>query len=438
MAEALATVSVVSSIVQLVDFSTRVVCRLEDFHSSAGEIPKSFRHIKTELPLLQTTFQQIKETIDAGPVADGASKALLPVIAGCQEQIAQLDAILAKVLPEINDSWRKRGKKVILSLHQDSKVESITNILRNYIGILTFYYAAVSSTLESFTGRCLVSKLHRSYSNYSSVDAKLAKIRKWLSAPDPSTNYQKALKRRVADTGLWFLESGQYDKWKTDTASSLWLYGIPGCGKTVLSSTILQSVLQHCRDDPRKATVYFFFDFNDRQKQDPELMLRSLLYQLSQQSIMIPASLNSLYSSCENGQQQPLLDALLTVMQQMMQEIPHVYALLDALDECSQRAELMDILETMAGWQLQNLHLLVTSRRERDIESSLEGFIDRRNIICLQSHLVDKDIERYVRQRLSDDKSLRKWETPAIRQDIEAALMKGANGMYLFSFPRLT
>jgi hypothetical protein len=153
MAEALAVVAVFASIVQLVDFSNRVVRRLDEFHSTAGEIPKSFRQVKTELPLLRTTLQQIKEAIDAKLVADGSKTALLPVVAGCQEQVAQLDAILAKTLPEIIDSWRKRGKKALASLYHDAKVESITNILRNHIGILTFYYAAALSTLQPLTGR---------------------------------------------------------------------------------------------------------------------------------------------------------------------------------------------------------------------------------------------------------------------------------------------
>ncbi|KAF2477099.1 uncharacterized protein BDR25DRAFT_251675, partial [Lindgomyces ingoldianus] len=281
-------------------------------------------------------------------------------------------------------------------------------ILRNYIGNLTFYYAAASSTLQPLT------------------DAKLCKIRQWLSAPDPSTNYQKALKQRQADTGLWFLESEKYTRWKTEVSSPLWLYGIPGCGKTILSSAIVQNVLQHCHDDPGKVVAYFFFDFNDAQKQDPEKMLRSLICQLSQQSIKIPAGLDALFSSCENGHRQPSVNSLLEVTQGMIREFPQTYVVLDALDECSQRADLMDMLKAMADWQLQNFHLVVTSRRQRDIESILEGLVDCQNAICLQSKLVDKDIRRYVRQRLSDDKRLRKWEKDAAR--IEATLMNGAKG----------
>ena len=50
------------------------------------------------------------------------------------------------------------------------------------------------------------------------LDGKLARIHRWLSAPDPYPNYQKALKQRQADTGIWFLKSEQYAKWKTDSA----------------------------------------------------------------------------------------------------------------------------------------------------------------------------------------------------------------------------
>ncbi|KAF2726518.1 hypothetical protein EJ04DRAFT_571199 [Polyplosphaeria fusca] len=330
MAEVWAAVGVVASIVQLVDFSTRVVSRLDEFCSVAKEIPKSFRHVKTELPLLATTLEQLKSAIDATSEANGSNKALLAVITGCNEQVAQLDAILEKTLPKASDSLRTKGMKAIASLHHDAKVESITTALQNYIGILTFYYAAASSTLQPLT------------------DAKLCKIRQWLSAPDPSTNYQKALKLRQADTGLWFLESKEYTRWKTAATSPLWLYGIPGCGKTVLSSTVLHNVLEHCQGDPGKVTAYFFFDFNDAQKQNHEMMVRSLLCQLLQQSIRIPASLDTLFSSSENGQRQPSAHALLETLRSMIHELPQVYIVLDALDECAQRVELMETLEMIA------------------------------------------------------------------------------------------
>jgi hypothetical protein len=270
-------------------------------------------------------------------------------------------------------------------------------------------------------------------------EERLGKICSWLSAPDPSTNYHKAHKQRQADTGLWLLESARFANWKERAASRLWLYGIPGCGKTILNSTVIENLLQHCHDDTNMVTAYFYFDFNDAQKQDPELMLRSLLCQLVQRSVVIPKGVDALFSSCENGQRKPSSHALLQVTKEAAQEFTHVYVVLDALDECVQRSELMDMLEAVAGWQLDNLHLLMTSRKERDIERSLEEYIREEDAMCLQRDVVNKDIQRYVQQRLRDDKGLAKWNKDAsVRQEIEEALMHGACGMYVFlpSFPQ--
>jgi hypothetical protein len=265
-------------------------------------------------------------------------------------------------------------------------------------------------------------------------EEKLSKIRSWFSAPDPSTNYYKAHKQRQAETGLWLLESAKFAEWKERAASRLWLYGIPGCGKTILSSTIIEHLLQHCHDDTSMVVAYFYFDFNNTQKQDPELMLRSLLCQLVQRSVVIPKGVDALFSSCENGQRKPSSHTLLQVTREAAQEFTHVYVVLDALDECTQRSELMNMLETVAAWQLDNLHLLITSRKERDIESSLEKHIRDEDAACLQRDVVDKDIQRYVQQRLHDDNDLARWNRDAaIRQEIEEALMRGARGMYVFT-----
>jgi hypothetical protein len=263
-------------------------------------------------------------------------------------------------------------------------------------------------------------------------EEKLDKICSWLSAPDPSTNYHKAHKQRQPETGLWLLDGAKLAEWKKSAASRLWLYGIPGCGKTILSSIIIEHLLQHCHDSNKTVTVYFYFDFNDTRKQDPELMLRSLLCQLLQRSATTLKGVDALFSACENGQKQPSLRVLLEVTLQVMQQFTHVYIVLDALDECTQRQELMSLLETVAGWQLDNVHLLMTSRKERDIESFLESYVKEEDTICLQRDVVDKDIQQYIQQRLSVDRNLARWnKDAAIRNEIEAALMHGARGMYV-------
>jgi hypothetical protein len=290
------------------------------------------------------------------------------------------------------------------------------------------YGEGKENAFERLRGAAILKHKGRSHDQ----EERLGNICSWLSAPDPSTNYHKAHKQRQAETGLWLSDGPKFTEWKERAASRLWLYGIPGCGKTILSSTIVEHLLQHCHDDASMVTAYFYFDFNDAQKQDPELMIRSLLCQLLQRSSMISNGVDALFSSCGNGKRQPSLHALLEVIPQVMQQFMHVYVVLDALDECTQRPELMEVLETVAGWQLDNVHLLMTSRKERDIESSLESYVKKEDTVCLQRDVVDKDIQRYVQQRLSDDKALAKWnKDTVVRQEIETALTNGARGMYV-------
>ena len=156
MAEALAVISVVANVVQIVDFSSKVLRRLDEFRSGLGEIPKSFRHFSAELPALKVTLQQIGEAIEAGSVKDEIEQALIPVIEGCKEQIQLLDTLLAKILPEATDSRFRRNAKAVLSLKQEAKVESITKILQGYVGTLTLYYATISSNLQPLTGETLL------------------------------------------------------------------------------------------------------------------------------------------------------------------------------------------------------------------------------------------------------------------------------------------
>jgi hypothetical protein len=266
---------------------------------------------------------------------------------------------------------------------------------------------------------------------------------KWLSAPDPSVNFEKALRLRHPDTGLWLLESDLYKGWKAN-ASSVWLHGIPGCGKTVLSSTVLEDIHELTRNDPCKALAYFYFDFNDRQKQDPKLMVQSLVRQLLQQCIRILPSFEAFFSSCDNGQRQPSLDNLLKVLQEWIKDFPRTYLVVDALDECENRRELMSIIKTISAWRLQGLHMLFTSRREGDIKLTLESILDNRNIICIQTDAVDHDIQLYVRQQLKDEESLRKWQVDdPTRQRIESSLGEKSHGMYVsllcaYSIAKLT
>jgi hypothetical protein len=59
-------------------------------------------------------------------------------------------------------------------------------------------------------------------------------IIQWLSHTDPNIDHNAACTRRESQTGNWFINGKDYSQWEKTPGSFLWLYGIPGCGKTIL------------------------------------------------------------------------------------------------------------------------------------------------------------------------------------------------------------
>jgi hypothetical protein len=128
-----------------------------------------------------------------------------------------------------------------------------------------------------------------------------------------------------------------------------------------------------------------------------------------------------------NGKQQPMTGELLTTLRQIVQEFDETFIILDALDECTERQELLTNIEEIAKWKIGKLHILATSRREKDIEEWLEPLVNDQEKICIQSALVNDDIRTYVHEKLQTDRKL-KWSAK-VQEEIEKSLMDGAHGM---------
>ena len=107
------------------------------------------------------------------------------------------------------------------------------------------------------------------------------------------------------------------------------------------------------------------------------------------------------------------------------------YVIMDALDECpdkyNDRQRLLQHLAKLMSSQFQNLHIIVTSRRERDIEDVLQ-ILANASPICVSSSEVDKDVRIYVRAQLSQDKRMQSWP-PDVKNQVEETLSTKANGM---------
>ncbi|KAK2743974.1 hypothetical protein FQN55_007023 [Onygenales sp. PD_40] len=259
-------------------------------------------------------------------------------------------------------------------------------------------------------------------------DSESERIRGWLNPPDPSTNLNEARKKRLSGTGSWLLETELFRQWKSGSRQYLWLHGIPGCGKTVLSSTIIDHLDQ---ESDGFVVLNFFFDFNDSKKQSLENLVRSLVIQLYSKCKNSRAELEALEKSCGIHQQQPAFESLFGVFLEMVNSAGKVQIVIDALDECEKREDLLSWIESFTSSSPKELRLLLTSRKEQDIESQLMFWLDPESVVPIQQDSVNPDIRAYVRDRLQRDRGFARWNAqPSVRDEIEAELMENADGMF--------
>jgi len=261
------------------------------------------------------------------------------------------------------------------------------------------------------------------------LDDRQTRIKHWLSPAETSNNHNNALKQRFDGTGQWFVKSEVFTSFKEGNMPFLWLNGIPGCGKTVLSSSIIED-LKQTSSDATPTTLYFYFDFSDSRKQTLEDALRSLLWQAAIHPGSISKELEQLYSLCRERKDQPSMQSLTESLEKTLGALDRTTIVIDALDECTSRPDLLAWLAQSAKQETKNTQTVVTSRREHDIETEFEKWLPEKATVPLRPLDVDVDISAYVHDRLRTDSQLERWQkSPEIQDEIEEKLIGKANGM---------
>ncbi|KAJ7617078.1 ankyrin repeat-containing domain protein [Roridomyces roridus] len=235
---------------------------------------------------------------------------------------------------------------------------------------------------------------------------------------------KEAAKNRAAGTGRWLLhERVEFTSWKYAPNSLLWLYGISGCGKIVLSS----SVIAHLRDSG-VPLAFFYFDTNNREERTLIQLLSSLVIQLSVQVPKPHGTLEEHWSAHARGHHLPDVTKLIQICSRLVSEFTEdVYILIDALDESSERDEVLRVIyNDLLGTGVSHLHLLLTSRPEvtRIMPELLE-----RSVPIDPDGCVDQDIASFVDHVLETDVRLSKW-TDVWKVKAKSRLLEQGSGMF--------
>ncbi|KAI0024278.1 hypothetical protein F4780DRAFT_655506 [Xylariomycetidae sp. FL0641] len=226
------------------------------------------------------------------------------------------------------------------------------------------------------------------------------RVLRWLSPLDFQTKQNETLSRRQPGTCQWFLDSKEYREWLDATGKTLFCPGIPGAGKTVLASTVINDISFRFEHEPRVVVLFLFFDYQREDEQTLDGLLASLVRQMAQQIPQLPEELGRLYQKHKHSRGPPTAE-LLPSFTSISHQLSKIYIILDALDECRISEDFRTrFLSQMHGMQRESrFNLLVTSRHIPEIANE----VDAQATLEIRAH--DADVSRYLDASISGARS---------------------------------
>ena len=177
--------------------------------------------------------------------------------------------------------------------------------------------------------------------------------------------------------------------------------------------------------------AYFFFDGRDSQKglQLHNKLIRTLISQLSDtRHGGITEKLADLYKRC-GELHQPSDEQLQNVLRDILDGFSQTYIMIDALDECTDREKTLNWVNKLisdTSRKAANLHIVITSRPERDINEVFAA-LDPYSIDVGEANT--KDIVEYL--ALQMESKFTKYDENT-RAKIMLELKGHAEGSYVY------
>ncbi|QYT04653.1 ANK_REP_REGION domain-containing protein [Trichoderma simmonsii] len=156
----------------------------------------------------------------------------------------------------------------------------------------------------------------------------------WLTPVDYTLQQKDYFSKRQPGTGQWLLKSDIFQDWVGNSQQTLFCPGIPGAGKTILTSMVVNDLFERFNKDPRVGIAYLYCNFRRHDEQKLHDLLLSLLKQLAYGQSCLPQDAKTIFDAYKDKTQRPSLDDIKKLLRCMADSYLRVFILVDALDEC--------------------------------------------------------------------------------------------------------
>lgn len=360
------------------------------------------------------------------------------ILVGCHNVLSDLDQALQRnVGIQISGGGiGTRVKRVWKKVHwQPGDIHELRGRLTSNIALLDAFLGRMSRyfppnnvivtelQVESTSGIAIETKKGVDQLKQRQADQDRRDVLNWLTPTDYSTQQHDFFHRRQKGTGQWLLGSSEYRAWLRESGQTLFCPGIPGAGKTILASIVVDDLTTVIRTDPTIGIAYIYCNFRQQNEQTIDHLLASLLKQLLENEPDPAKTMTELSNIYNKERKYPRLDELTASLRSVTGAYSKVFIIIDALDECSNsngcRARLLsEIFRLQTDF---NVNILVTSRFTPEFEKPGKS-------ISLEIRARDADVQSYVVERLSQYPMFVR-SGHLLQQEIVTRIVEAASGM---------
>jgi len=260
------------------------------------------------------------------------------------------------------------------------------------------------------------------------------------------TFHRSTIPKPVARTCRWFLGHPKYTRWlgSGSHSSLLWVSGDPGCGKSVLSSFLIDMLSpQESSKSAPETVLWFFCDDKIQEHREASAILRGILHQLlSVRQVLLKRHGPNCYKGKGTRVSKELIamwDLFMSVSRD--KDCGNLIVVIDAIDECEEisRGHFLSLVKTFFSLTSttsttttsNSVKFLITSRPSVSIADVFESLQEVRLKAEDETDSISKDVAVVVQHRLYE--TLQRFCTPEpIIEKLKNKLIKHAGNTFLW------
>ncbi|KAK2784468.1 hypothetical protein FQN53_008457 [Emmonsiellopsis sp. PD_33] len=396
--------------------------------------PSQFKDISDEVRSLSIVLQDVGILVEGDDPNSQHAEELEHIANGCRDVLETLETTLDKYaelqsVPEkaVNGNIGRRMKRAWKKLkwEPDDIRDLRSRIVLNLTLLKSFEGKLTSQIFQSI--KIGVDRLNERQDDREHREERQA-ILNWITTVDYAPQQNDYINRRQAGTGEWLLTSPQFQEWVGTKRQTLFCPGIPGAGKTILSSVVIDHLHTIFLGSVNVGIAYVYCNFRRKSDQKAEDLLASLLKQLAQGLPSVPDSLKILYAKHRNGQTRPSFREISETLQSLVMAHSRVFVLVDALDECqmSDGHRTTFLSELFSCYSKCEMNIFATSRFVPEIVQQFKSGLS------IEIRASNDDVSAYLEGRMGQLPSFVQRNQP-LQEEIKKCITEAVDGMFLLA-----